>query len=119
MAKRRFEMFQYRQIIVRLRSGDTMRGIARTKLADRKTVRRVRNIAKKQGWLDVHHELPNDENLSKFLGQPRPISKSRPILPYQKQIEEWHHQGIQASTIHATLQRQHGYTGGYHAVQRF
>lgn len=27
MSKRRFEMYQYRQIIVRLRSGDSMRGI--------------------------------------------------------------------------------------------
>jgi hypothetical protein len=54
MSKRRFEMYQYRQIIVRLRSGDSLRGIGRTKLADRKTVRRVHAIAKQQvGWIVI------------------------------------------------------------------
>jgi hypothetical protein len=71
MSKRRFEMYQYRQIIVRLRSGDSMRGIGRTKLADRKTVRRVRAIAKQQGWLDSKCEIPSDAELANFLGQPK------------------------------------------------
>ena len=119
MAKRRFEMYQYRQIIVRLRSGDTMRGIGRTRLADRKTVRRVRKIAEQQGWLDINREIPDDAVLAKFLGLPRLLSKSKLIIPYQSQIEEWHHQGIQASTIHAALQREHGFTGSYNAIQRF
>jgi hypothetical protein len=38
MSNRRFEMYQYRQIIMRLRMGDTIRGLAREKLADRKTI---------------------------------------------------------------------------------
>lgn len=119
MGKRRFEMYQYRQIIVRLRSGDSMRGIGRTGLADRKTVRRVRDIANKQGWLDTKCEIPNDEVLVKFLGQPKSLSKSQLILPHQSQVETWHRQGIQVSTIHAALQREHGFTGSYNAVQRY
>ena len=119
MAKRRFEMYQYRQIIVRLRSGDSMRGIARTKLADRKTVRRVCAIAKHQGWLDSKCEIPSDAVLAKFLGQPKLLTKSQLIAPYQREIETWHNQGIQASTIYAALQRQHGFTGGYNSIQRY
>lgn len=119
MSKRRFEMYQYRQIIVRLRSGDSMRGIGRTKLADRKTVRRVRAIAKQQGWLDSKCEIPSDAVLAKFLGQPKLLTKSQLIAPYQREIETWHNQGIQASTIYAALQRQHGFTGGYNSIQRY
>lgn len=119
MSNRRFEMYQYRQIIFRLRSGASMRCIARTKLADRKTVRRIKSIAKQQGWLDVKNEIPNDEVLAKFLGQPRLLSKNNLISPHKNKIEEWHRQGIQATTIYATLQHQHGFSGGYNSVQRF
>ncbi len=119
MSNRRFEMYQYRQIIFRLRSGESMRSIARTKLADRKTIRRIRSIAKKQGWLDINNEIPNDEILAKHLGHPKPLPKSNLLFPHQAKIEEWYRQGIQASTIHITLQRQHGFAGGYSSVQRF
>ncbi len=114
-------MYQYRQIIFRLRSGDTIRSIARAKLADRKKVRSIRQIAIQQGWLNPQHELPTDEILAKFFGQ-REITTTKNhyplITPYQSQVREWHQQGIQATTIHAFLKRQHGYTGGYNTVQR-
>ena len=119
MSNRSFEMYQYRQIIVRLRSGESMRSIGRSKLADRKTVRRVRNIAMQQRWLSRETEIPSDEVLAKFLGQPRAPSKGLLVLPHQQQIEHWCRQNIQASTIYLTLQRQHGFTGSYHSVQRF
>ncbi len=45
MSNRRFEMYEYRQIIVRLRQGDTRRGIAQSGLANRKKVRVIRKIA--------------------------------------------------------------------------
>ena len=114
-------MYQYRQIIFRLRSGDTIRGIARAKLADRKKVRAIHKIAIQQGWLDPAQELPTDEVLAKFFGQRIVVTEKShyPLIsPHQSQVEEWYRQGIQASTIHAFLQRQHGYTGGYNTVQR-
>lgn len=119
MGKRRFEMYQYRQIIVRLRSGESMRSIGRSKLADRKTVRRVRDIANRQGWLDTQREIPKDEVLIKFLGEPRSASKNKLILPYQSQIEAWYSQGIQGTTIYSALKREHNYTGSYVSVLRY
>lgn len=114
-------MYQYRQIIFRLRSGDTIRSIARAKLADRKKVRIVRQIAIEQGWLDPQHALPTDETLAEFFGREISPKKSNyPLItPYQKQVTEWHQQGIQATTIHAFLTREYGYTGSYFSVQRF
>jgi len=112
-------MHEIRQIIFRLRQGDSIRGIARAELADRKKIRKVRKIAVQQDWLNLKKELPSDEELSNFF-KPHPINSTQAlILPYQKQIEEWFKKGIQVTTIHVALQRQYHFMGSYHAIQRY
>lgn len=119
MTNRRFEMYQYRQIIIRLRLGDSIRSIASARLANRKTVRKIRNLAQQQGWLDPKCEIPCDSTLAKFFNKARRTNKGQLLLPHEKQIEDWSRQGVQASTIYAVLQRQHGFCGSYNTVQRF
>jgi|SRR5580704_1046832 transposase len=120
MGKRRFEMYEYRQIIVQLRLGESIRGIVQAGLASRNKIRLVRKVAIQQKWLDTQHDLPDDDELAKFFKQPVITASTQALaLPYKDQIKEWYEQGIQASTIHAALQRQHGFTGSYNAVQRF
>ena len=46
-------MFQYRQVLVRLRAGDTVREIARSGLMGRDKLGALRAIAERQGWLDA------------------------------------------------------------------
>lgn len=119
MSNRRFEMYQYRQIIFRLRQGESIRAISHAKLADRKKIRKVRKIAIQQDWLNLERDLPNDDELLKFF-KPKAASIQQPLAAlHRDQIETWVNQRIQASTIHTTLQRQHGFTGSYNAVQRF
>lgn len=111
-------MYQYRQIIFRLRQGDTLRGIASAKLADRKKVRKIRQVAVQQGWLNPEQDMPTDNELLKFFKPHNASSQQSSAIPYKAKIEEWVKQGIQASTIHSTLQRQHGFVGGYSIIQR-
>lgn len=111
-------MYQYRQIIFRLRQGDSIRGIAQAKLADRKKVRQIYAVATQQGWLNIQRDLPTDEELLTFFKLRKSVPQSSLTTPYKDQIEEWVKQGIQASTIHAALQRQYGFSGSYNAVQR-
>src|SRR5579862_575625 len=120
MAKRKFEMHEYRQIIVRLRLGESIRSIVQSRVACRKKVRQVRKVALAQQWLDTKNELPSDDVLAKHFKGPlsTPITQSR-VLPYQEQIESWCQQGIQATTMHAALQRQYGFKGSYESVVRF
>lgn len=120
MAKRKFEMHEYRQIIFRLRLGESIRSIMKSRLASRKKVRAVYSIAHQQNWLDVNRELPCDDVLAKYfkISSPTPITQSL-VLPYQQEVEAWCQQGIQATTIHAALQRQHGFKGSYESVVRF
>ncbi len=112
-------MYQYRQIIFRLRQGDSIRNIAQAKLADRKKLRKIRQTAIQQNWLNPERELPSDEELLKFF-KPKVMSITQPLAAaHRNQIEGWIKQGIQASTIHEALCRQHAFTGSYNSVQRF
>jgi len=118
MSNRRFDMYQYRQIIFRLRQGESIRGIARAKLADRKKIRQIRQVSQSQGWLSLERELPTDEELLQFFKPVKKVSQQSTAAVYKEQIEAWVKQGIQASTIHAALQREYAFTGSYSAVQR-
>ena len=46
-------MFQYRQVLVRLRAGDTVREIARSGLMGRDKLGELRSVAQQHGWLDA------------------------------------------------------------------
>jgi transposase len=41
------------------------------------------------------------------------------VEPFRSQVEAWVTQGVQGTTIHQALVRNHGFTGSYSAVQRF
>lgn len=120
MSNRRFDMYQYRQIIVRLRLGETSRAIARAGLAGRKKVKAILKIARQAGWLDSTKALPEDRELSKFFKEVKVATASTTSLAsvHEEQIKQWNAQGIQTTTIHAALQRNHGFLGGYFSVYR-
>jgi len=59
MNNRSFEMYEYRQIISRMRLGETDRAISRAGLLGRKKATAVREIALGQGWLDPKTPLPD------------------------------------------------------------
>ena len=58
MANRRFEMFEYRQVLTRMRLGDTDRAIARSGLMGRAKAAALRRVADAAGWLDPARPLP-------------------------------------------------------------
>jgi SagB-type dehydrogenase family enzyme len=53
-------VYQYRQILARMRSGDTDRAIARSGLMDRHKAAGLRRVAEHAGWLDPRNPLPED-----------------------------------------------------------
>ncbi len=52
MANRRFEMHQYRHVLVRMRLGDSNRQIAKAGLMGRRKASAFRELAAHNGWLD-------------------------------------------------------------------
>jgi len=114
-------MYQYRQILVRMRRGDSDRDIARSKTMGRKKIAQVRQIASEHGWLARETAIPDEPVLAGFLTRKDALPSSclSTLEPWRKQIMKWHTAGIQGTTIHATLARNHGYTGSYSSVYRF
>lgn len=119
MGNRRFEMYQYRQVLLRMQQGDTDRAIARTGLMGRKKAGQVRQLAGAQGWLEPDTPIPDDTELAEHFQRPsQPSSSVSSLEEYREVIQGWLVSGLQQTTILGLLQRQFGYTGSYSSVRR-
>lgn len=120
MGRRRIEMFQYRQILVRLRAGDSVREIARSGLMGRDKLSELQALAEQHGWLDQACELPQDDALGQALGARKRVAASTvsSAEPHRAIIERWVEAGVQGRAIHAALKREHGFAGSYSAIVR-
>ena len=115
-------MFEYRQIIVRMRLGDSDRALARAGLIGRPKAKVLRQIALQQGWLDTDRHLPDDEVLAQYLNQRAQESSTTTgscVEPYRDTVAQWVANGVQAKTIYQTLVRNNRFAGSYASVYRF
>jgi len=119
MANRRFEMYQYRQIIHCMRMGQSDRTIAQSRLIGRIKCAQVRALALRNGWLG-DGPLPDDAELAQVFKGNRSANSTRESLceRYKEQIEQWLAQGIQATTIFQALVDRFGFTGSYSSLCR-
>jgi len=107
-------VFQYRQILARMRQGDSDRDIARSRLMGRRKAAELREIALQHGWLDREAPLPEDAAIAALVPKAKTASSSvSSAEPFREQIARWTAANIDGTTIHATLVRSHGYTGSY------
>lgn len=120
MSNRSFEMYEYRQVLVRMRQGDSDRQIAAARLMGRSKAAKLRRVASEHGWLEAERPLPDDTALAEVLGQretnPGPSSQ---VEPHRERILAWTRAGITGTTIHQALVREHGFSGSYSAIRRF
>ncbi len=122
MSNRRFEMYQYRHVIHRMRMGESDRAIAKAALMGRIKCGKVRVIAERNGWLDKENPLPDDEMVAAAFEQkqhddnPTHQSLSR---SFAEQIRQWAKNDVCMTTIHEALRDQFGFTGSYSSVRRF
>ena len=120
MANRRFEMFQYQQILSRMRLGDSDRDLARAKLIGRKKAAKFRLLAQEQGWLDHALPLPDVAQIAVAIAAPRPKPAVTSLVePHRDRVLAWAAEGIDGTTIYRALVRNHGFSGSYSAVRRF
>ena len=112
-------MFQYRQVLLRLRQGDSVRDLARSGLMGRPKVAVFRLLADAQGWLKSEAPLPDDAAIAAVISAPRRASSTvSRVEPYRAQVERWVAQGVHGVAIHAALWREYGFRGSYSAVRR-
>lgn len=119
MGRRRFEMFQYRHVLVRLRAGDSERDIARSRLMGRQKLATLRALATAQGWLDPDKALPDEAALVAVLGERRRANTTiSSVEAHRHLLQQWLAAGVGGKAMHAALRRQHGYAGSYSSVTR-
>ena len=83
-------MFQYRQVLVRMRAGDSVREIARSGLMGRDELGALHALAKQHGWLNANIELPDDATVVAAVGEGRQASSTVPsVEPYREVVKRW------------------------------
>ena len=113
-------MYEYRQVLLRLRLGATDREVARAQHIGRAKVAHIRQLAGAQGWLEPSGPMPEDAQLAAVFKLVRTAAQNvSSVEPFRDQILAWHSQGIQATTIRQALARIHGFEGSVHSVYRF
>jgi transposase len=112
-------MFQYRQVLLRLRQGDTDREVARSGLMGRRKVAAFRALCRKHGWLEAAAALPEDAAVAEVVGSARRArSTVSSAEAFRELVAQWVAQGVAGVAIHAALCREHGYAGSYSSIHR-
>jgi len=115
-------MHHFRDVIVRLRSGQSERKAARAARMGRDRVAQIRDRAKQLGWLEPDTPMPSDEEVAReFEREPEefPAQMVSLVEPFRDKVANWVKSGVQAITIWKALQREHDFSGGYNSVKRF
>ena len=109
-----------RDLIYRLRRGQSERTIARDLGISRVTVRKYHALAQSTGFLDPATPLPDGPTLAAALGPaPEPPRTPSSVEPYQEIVEQFFADGVEMMTIFDRLVQDHGYQGSYSSIRRF
>ena len=109
-----------RELIHRLRAGQSDRSIAQDMGLSRHTVRKYREVSARGGYLDPALPLPEGQTLAAALGPPpKPPATASTVLVYQEIVVELLEQGVEMMTIFDRLRDNYGYVGSYSSVRRF
>jgi transposase len=121
MTNKRFEMYEYRQVLVRMRMGESNRAIAEAGLMGRKKAQKLRDLAQAYGWLEPLNSLPDNTQLATVLNVTvhTPSSAISSVMPHADKVNKWIEDGVQGTTIHHKLVNSYGFTGSYWSVNRY
>ena len=102
----RLHMNHIRDLIRRLRAGESERRIAQDMSISRPTVHKYHELAKQQGYLEKEAAIPDDETLQKVLGPgPRPPRIVSSLEPYGEVVKTLRKQEVEMVAIWQRLQR--------------
>jgi len=113
-------MHYLRDLIYRLRRGQSERGIASDLKISRVTVRKYHALADVAGFCDPTSPLPDGGALVAALGPVAgPPKTPSSVEPYRTLVEDFVADGVEMMTIFDRLVKDHGYTGSYSSIRRF
>lgn len=116
----RLHVKQIRDIVYRLRQGQSERQIARDLGMSRVTIHKYYMMALREGYMDNEEELPTDRDLVAKLGPSiAPPWMESTVAPHGEVVEKLLSEGVEMVAILARLREDHGYRGSYSSVRRF
>lgn len=116
----RIHMNIYKEIIYRLRAGESERSISRDMDISRPTVHKYKIRAEMEGYLDQKRELPGNEELVKSFGPaPEPPKTPSTLEYYREKVRDYLDQNLQMTVIYQRLRENYSYEGSYSSVRRF
>ena len=109
----RIHMNYYKDIIYRLRAGESERQISRDLGISRPTVHKYQQKAQKEGFLN-EGEMPEERNVQESFGHsPHPPKTPSSVEPYREVVQRYVDQGLEMAAIFQRLKEQHQYRGSY------
>lgn len=96
-------MIEIREIIYRLKNGQSQRLINREIGVDRAIVKKIYDLASIHNWLDSASSMPSDAEIG-LVWKPKPKTQNHILTPYHENIKEWHNAEYSAVVIHKLLQ---------------
>ena len=119
MSNRRITVSTYETIIMQLKKGLPIREIERTKIAGRRTIMKVRDLAFKNDWLEENALCPSESEIRKYFEKEVRDQLKLKENGHLEKVKTWTLEGHQAKTIHQRLKDNFGYNGSYDSVQRY
>jgi transposase len=120
MPGKRKETMDIREMLRRLRQGQSNRAVAAAMSIDRRTVARYRTWAAEQGLLEGPllplgklHQL-----VEETLSSPPPPQNTSSVEPYRDIAIKLRQEGVEVAALYQRL-KERGYTGSYSSVYRF
>jgi transposase len=109
-----------RDLIHRLRLGESERRIANDLRISRPTVHKYHELAERHGFLQPGSPMPDDATLSAVLGAaPRPPRTPSTVEPHDEIVRALLDEGLEMTAIFDRLHDDYSYTGSYSAVRRY
>jgi hypothetical protein len=102
---RRVRVMELRDIVHRLRLGQSVKAIHRETGRHKTVIRAVRDLAARQGWLNLLGELPSEGEIGRRYQEQGPSSEEQPHLlqTVEEPITEWLKEGNSFQVIHRLL----------------
>lgn len=116
----RLQVNVLRDLIHRLRRGESQRAVARDLGLSRLTVGKYAAQARAAGYLDETTPVPEPSTLATVLGRGSEVPRQpSSVQPHQSVVEALLEQRVELMTIFDRLRQDHGYAGSYSSVRRF
>lgn len=122
MAGRRKNVLDVREIVRRLKIGQSERVIAQELLASRNSIGKYKKLAMQEGWLSrADLPTPGEIELRIAARQPNAIvfGPCSTVEPYREKVAKLYQAGVEIMAIWGLLKEQNQFTGSYEAVKRF